>query len=222
MFGDLLNTPDQQKTTNYWDSEDKRPYNVDKNYIFPSPQINQTSPRFEGEQSSSQRDNNQEKQHNNTSINPSSAIQPKVTRSHQELRKDLQVVQHQSSAPSTSIDENQHKTFTSNEPSSVPKSQESVQEPPYNPEIPDEAWSHPNDTILRPSSPAESSQSDTDSCISTSTPKCDPQHDDNQEDCEQLNQEEPGTLTGPIGTKVVPYDKIMTGWDEVPQFVDHK
>ncbi|KAI6250544.1 hypothetical protein HI914_01186 [Erysiphe necator] len=43
-----------------------------------------------------------------------------------------------------------HATFTSNEPSSVPKSQKSVEEHPSNPEIPYEAWSYPNNTILGP------------------------------------------------------------------------
>ncbi|KHJ32075.1 hypothetical protein EV44_g3215 [Erysiphe necator] len=191
MFGDLQSTHDQQKTANYWFSEDKRLHEINKNHILQSPQIKQIPPRFEGEQSSWQRHNNQDGQYNNTSLYSSPEIQSKAIPNHQDLRKDLESTKHQSCAPLTPTD-GVLSTTTPKEPPSMPKSQKSVDEPPSTPEIPDEIWLCPkNDIIARPSSPTESLQSGADSCITTSTQQNDPKHDDEQEEGEQIDQGEP-------------------------------
>ncbi|POS81733.1 hypothetical protein EPUL_006496, partial [Erysiphe pulchra] len=191
MFGDLLNTHNQQKAANYWASEHERSYEICKNNIIPSPQISQIPPRFEGEQSSSQIYNKREGQHNNIPTDSSPEIPPKVIPTNQELRKDSQ---NQSIAPLTPMNGNQPTASTHNEPPNMPKVQELVDGPPNTPEISDETWSYPNDSIVRPSSPAESSQSETDSCITIPIQQGNPRHDDEQDDCEQLDQGESSAL----------------------------
>ncbi|KAI6246864.1 hypothetical protein HI914_04940 [Erysiphe necator] len=69
---------------------------MNKNHIIPSPQIHQIPSRFEGEQSSAQKQKDHERQHNSAHISSSPANQPGATPSHQELRKDLHILLNQS------------------------------------------------------------------------------------------------------------------------------
>lgn len=100
-----------------------------------------------------------------------------------------------------------------------PRPEELVEGPPNTSEIPDQSWPHQSNIIVRPNSPAESSSLETDSCITTLLPQNDSLYENEPEDHEQLDQGESSALTGPAETEVVPYDRIMTGWDEVPQIM---
>ncbi|RKF60813.1 hypothetical protein OnM2_047081 [Erysiphe neolycopersici] len=79
--------------------------------------------RFEGDQSSSQKQKDHERQHNCTHISPSPANQPGATSSHQELRKDFQSVLNQSNILLTPICGNQL-TNKPNKTPDVPKTRE--------------------------------------------------------------------------------------------------
>lgn len=183
MFGDTLNKLDKQKAASYWASindEYIREMNFDE---FPSPQISQTNPGFGGELFSSQKENHQNIQTCSSPIASIPISQPKVTPRCEESKYEFQDTKHRTSVPLDSASEKELPISTlrrqeiankeSNAPPDAPESENKSEDLPSNPYIPDETWSYSHDMIIRQSSPADSSVSESESSVTTSSPQND-------------------------------------------------